>query len=229
VKYSGPPSGDPSDPSKVSPQGGSEGAEVYRGLRSAELDARRYLLSSVNSLVAILDLKDQSTGTHGAQMTNWALGMTKMLDLGPQEIEDVQIGATLHDIGKVGIPDAILKKKDPLSAEEWRLMKKHPEYGWAITREIIGMERVCLYILHHHEFYNGQGYPSGLKGEAIPLGARIISILDCFDAMTNDRPYRLALSFEQAVSELKRLSGEQFDRDLVRLFTDYIVFTSPQF
>ncbi|MGB7623489.1 MAG: HD-GYP domain-containing protein [Terriglobia bacterium] len=200
----------------------------YCSVPPSALEARRFLLSAVDSMVALLDLKDQCTGIHGAQMSNWALGMTKMLDLTPQEIEDIQIAATLHDIGKVGIPDSILKKEDPLQPDEWKLMKKHPEYGWAITKEIIGMEKVSLYILHHHENYNGRGYPAGLKGERTPLGARIITLLDCFDAMTHDRPYRKAFSLDQAMTELKKCSGEQFDPGLVGLFTEYILLTSPQ-
>lgn len=207
---------------------GVGGNSEYCSVPATALEARRFLLSAVDSLVALLDLKDQCTGMHGAQMSNWALGMTKMLELTPQEIEDIQIAATLHDIGKVGIPDAILKTAQPLQPHEWKLMKKHPEYGWAITKEIIGMERVSLYILHHHENYNGKGYPAGLKGEIAPLGARIITILDCFDAMTHDRPYRTALSLDEALGELQKFSGEQFDPRLVELFTEYIVFTSRQ-
>lgn len=201
---------------------------AYRNVQNSEVTARRYMLSAVNSLIALLDLKDQTTGVHGAHMSNWALGMTKMLDLHPHEIEDIQIAATLHDIGKVGVPDSILKKEGPLNAEEWKIMDKHPEYGWAVTKEIIGMERISLYILHHHEHYNGKGYPAGLKGEAIPIGARIISILDCFDAMTHDRPYRQALTTERAVAELRKFVKVQFDPVLVELFAQYILFTSPE-
>ncbi|MDD5542650.1 MAG: HD-GYP domain-containing protein [Acidobacteriia bacterium] len=196
------------------------------GFSSAPVDPRRFLWSAVNSLVGLLDLKDQVTGTHGAHMSNWALGMTKMLDLSSIEIEDIQIASTLHDIGKIGIPDAILKKEGPLTPEEWKIMDRHPEFGWAITREIIGMERISLYILHHHEFYNGNGYPAGLKGETIPLGARIITILDCYDAMTHDRPYRKALTPERAVGELKKFVKVQFDPVLVELFEHYILHPS---
>ncbi len=200
----------------------------YRTTSASELGARHFLWSAVKALVALLDLKDQVTGVHGAHMSNWALGMTKMLDLHPQEIEDIQIAATLHDIGKVGIPDSILKKEGPLTPEEWKIMDRHPEFGWAITKEIIGMERISLYILHHHEMYNGRGYPAGLSGEAIPMGARIISILDCFDAMTHDRPYRKALTLEKAVEELRKFIDVQFDPMLVELFADYILFQSPE-
>jgi HD-GYP domain-containing protein (c-di-GMP phosphodiesterase class II) len=198
-----------------------------RGADVSETSVRQLMLSAVNALVAFLDLKDQCTGTHGANMSNWALGMTKMLDLSPWEIEDIQIAATLHDIGKVGIPDSILKKEGPLDPDEWKIMERHPEYGWAITHEIMGMERVSLYILHHHEMINGKGYPAGLKGEAIPVGSRIITILDCFDAMTHDRPYRKALTLEQAVGELKKFSNVQFDPMLVNLFADCIIFSHP--
>jgi HD-GYP domain-containing protein (c-di-GMP phosphodiesterase class II) len=198
----------------------------YEGLNTSKVEARRFLWSAVNALVALLDLKDQVTGTHGAHMSNWALGMSKMLDLSPEEIEDLQIAATLHDVGKIGIPDAILKKEGPLTPEEWKIMERHSEFGWAITKEIIGMEHVSLFILHHHEFYNGRGYPAGLKGEAIPLGARIITILDCFDAMTQDRPYRKALSLERAVGELKKFSSVQFDPVLVDLFEHYVLHSA---
>ncbi len=221
-------SGSPSD-SLVSPRPLFAGAGAeYRTTSTSDLRARHFLFSAVNAMIALLDLKDQVTGIHGTHMSNWALGMTKMLDLRPEEIEDIQIAATLHDIGKVGIPDSILKKEGPLNPDEWKIMDKHPEFGWAITKEVIGMERISLYILHHHEMYNGRGYPAGLKGEAIPLGARIITILDCFDAMTHDRPYRKALTLEKSVSELKKFAGVQFDPLLVNLFTEYILFSATE-
>ena len=131
---------------------------------------------------------------------------------------DIEVAALLHDIGKIGISDAILNKPAKLTAEEYELMKKHPEYGWAVLRQVPGMERASLIILHHHESYDGKGYPGGLKGEEIPIGSRIVSVIDAFDAMVSSRPYRQGLPFEEAERRLLQASGTQFDARVVERF-----------
>ena len=110
-------------------------------------------------------------------------------------LSDLEVAALLHDIGKIGIPDAILHKPAKLTGEEYSLMKKHPEYGWAVMRNVPGMECASLMILHHHESYDGKGYPAGLKGEEIPIGSRIVSVIDAFDAMVSSRPYRAGMPY----------------------------------
>jgi HD-GYP domain-containing protein (c-di-GMP phosphodiesterase class II) len=166
----------------------------------------------------LLDLKDLNTGVHSTRLAEWALHVAEELGLDESSLGDLEIAALLHDIGKIGIPDAILNKPAKLTAEEYALMKKHPEYGWAVLRQIPGMESASLVILHHHENFNGTGYPAGLRGEEIPLGSRIVSVIDAFDAMVSNRPYRQGLPFEEAERRLLEASGTQFDPNVVKSF-----------
>jgi len=166
----------------------------------------------------LLDLKDLNTGVHSTRLAEWALHVASELGLGGSELGDIEIAALLHDIGKVGIPDAILNKPARLSSDEYDLMKKHPEYGWAVLRQVPGMKTASLIILHHHESYDGKGYPAGLKGTEIPIGSRIVSVIDSFDAMVSNRPYRNGLPAEEAMRRLLECSGTQFDPDVVKHF-----------
>jgi putative nucleotidyltransferase with HDIG domain len=166
----------------------------------------------------LLDLKDLNTGVHSTRLAEWALHVAEELGLDENSLGDLEVAALLHDIGKVGIPDAILNKPAKLTSEEYALMKKHPEYGWAVLRQIPGMERASLVILHHHENFNGSGYPAGLRGEEIPPGSRIVSVIDAFDAMVSSRPYRQGLPLEEAERRLLEASGTQFDPDVVKSF-----------
>jgi HD-GYP domain-containing protein (c-di-GMP phosphodiesterase class II) len=134
----------------------------------------------------------------------------------------------LHDIGKIGIPDAILQKPGKLTPAERELMQKHSEYGWSVLRLFPGFEQVSLLVLHHHERLDGKGYPAGLKGDEIPLGSRIVSILDAFDAMISNRCYRPGLPLEEAVRRLETDSGTQFDPDIVRLFLPLALAELPR-
>jgi HD-GYP domain-containing protein (c-di-GMP phosphodiesterase class II) len=131
---------------------------------------------------------------------------------------DIEVTALLHDIGKIGVPDSILKKPAKLTEDEYGLMKKHPEYGWAIVRLFPQFEHVSYYVLHHHESYDGKGYPGGLRGTEIPLGARIISVIDSFDAMVSSRPYRKGLPTEEALRRLIIASGTMYDSQVVQCF-----------
>ena len=169
---------------------------------------RSSLICAFNQL---LDLKDLNTGVHSTRLAEWALHVAGELGLDQSYLGDIEVAALLHDIGKIGISDAILNKPAKLTAEEYDLMKKHPEYGWAVLRQVPGMERASLIILHHHESYDGKGYPGGLKGEEIPIGSRIVSVIDAFDAMVSSRPYRQGLPFEEAERRLLQASGTQFD------------------
>ena len=152
---------------------------------------RSSLICAFNQL---LDLKDLNTGVHSARLAEWALHVAGEFGLDRDCLGDIEVAALLHDIGKIGIADAILNKPAKLTAEEYELMK-HPEYGWAVLRQVPGMERASLMILHHHENYDGTGYPGGLKGEEIPIGSRIVSVIDAFDAMVSTRPYRQGMAF----------------------------------
>jgi len=176
---------------------------------------RSSLICAFNQL---LDLKDLNTGVHSTRLAEWALHVAGELGLDQSYLGDIEVAALLHDIGKIGIADAILNKPAKLTAEEYELMKKHPEYGWAVLRQVPGMERASLIILHHHESYDGKGYPGGLKGEEIPIGSRIVSVIDAFDAMVSSRPYRQGLPFEEAERRLLQASGTQFDARVVERF-----------
>src|ERR1700690_2570772 len=176
---------------------------------------RSSLICAFNQL---LDLKDLNTGVHSTRLAEWALHVAGELGLDQSYLGDIEVAALLHDIGKIGIADAILNKPAKLTAEEYDLMKKHPEYGWAVLRQVPGMERASLIILHHHESYDGKGYPGGLKGEEIPIGSRIVSVIDAFDAMVSSRPYRQGLPFEEAERRLLQASGTQFDARVVERF-----------
>lgn len=189
-------------------------------LRVKELEER---LSAVHvSLVCafnqILDLKDLNTGVHSTRLAEWAVRVGEDLEIDEACLRDIEVAALLHDIGKVGIPDAILHKPGPLNQQEFDLMKKHPEYGWAIVRLFPDLERAGLFILHHHESYDGRGYPGGLKDREIPIGARIVSVIDAFDAMISARPYRQGLPPAEAMRRLIGASGTQFDPAVVKCF-----------
>jgi len=176
---------------------------------------RTSLICGFNQL---LDLKDLNTGVHSTRLAEWALHVGGELGLSETEQADLEVAALLHDIGKVGIPDAILNKPGKLTPDEYKSMKKHPEFGWAVLHQIPGMEAASLLILHHHESFNGAGYPGGLQGEEIPLGSRIVTVIDAFDAMVSSRPYRVGLPFEEAERRLLDASGTQFDPRVVKSF-----------
>jgi putative nucleotidyltransferase with HDIG domain len=176
---------------------------------------RSSLICAFNQL---LDLKDLNTGVHSTRLAEWALHVAGELGLDRDGLADIEVAALLHDIGKIGVSDAILNKPAKLTAEEYDVMKKHPEFGWAVLRQVPGMERASLMILHHHESYDGTGYPGGLKGEEIPMGSRIVSVIDAFDAMVSTRPYRQGMPFEEAERRLLQASGTQFDPRVVNSF-----------
>jgi HD-GYP domain-containing protein (c-di-GMP phosphodiesterase class II) len=176
---------------------------------------RNSLICTLNQL---LDLKDLNTGVHSTRLAEWALHVGTDLGLSDGYLADIEVAALLHDIGKIGIPDAILNKPSRLTPEEYALMKKHPEYGWAVLRQVPGMDQASLLILHHHESVDGKGYPGGLKGDEIPIGSRIVSVIDAFDAMVSSRPYRAGLPIEEAIRRLVESSGTQFDSAVVEIF-----------
>ncbi len=185
---------------------------------------RTSLVCAFNQL---LDLKDLNTGVHSTRLAEWALHVAGDLGLDDSTLADIEVAALLHDIGKIGIPDAILNKPARLTEEEYDLMKKHPEYGWAVLRQIPGMERASLMILHHHENFDGTGYPGKLKGEGIPVGSRIVSVIDAFDAMVSTRPYRAGLHFEEAQRRLLEASGTQFDPAVLKSFLSFALAEMP--
>jgi HD-GYP domain-containing protein (c-di-GMP phosphodiesterase class II) len=187
-------------------------------VKAMEEELKTLRSSVICAFNQLLDLKDLNTGVHSTRLAEWALHVARELRLAESSLGDIEIAALLHDIGKVGIPDAILHKPARLSPEEYELMKKHPEFGWAVLRQIPGMKSASLVILHHHENFDGKGYPAGLQADEIPIGSRIVSVIDAFDAMVSNRPYRQGLPFEEAERRLLQGSGTQFDPEVVGHF-----------
>ncbi|HEU0129933.1 MAG TPA: HD domain-containing phosphohydrolase [Mycobacteriales bacterium] len=192
--------------------------ERSRQLQEA-LDAlQASYLATVRTLAFIVEAKDSSTREHLERTHDYARALARVVmpdrEVGPE----LSYGFLLHDVGKVGIPESILCKPGPLTDEEYEVMKTHPLIGVQIVAPIAFLENSVEIIRCHHERWDGRGYPDGLAGEGIPLGARIFSVCDTFDAMTSDRPYRRALPFDDAVSEIERCGGTQFDPDVVASF-----------
>jgi HD-GYP domain-containing protein (c-di-GMP phosphodiesterase class II) len=189
-------------------------------LRVKELEEE--LKSRQASLVCafnqLLDLKDLNTGVHSTRLAEWTVRVARQLGIPERDLYQFEVAALLHDVGKIGIPDSILKKPARLSDDERALMNKHPEYSWSVLRLFPGLERASLFALHHHESYNGKGYPAGLKGEEIPFGSRIVCVIDAFDAMVSSRPYRTGLPVDEAIRRLILDSGTQFDPQIVQSF-----------
>lgn len=187
-------------------------------IQELEQQVRSTREATICALNQMLDLKDLNTGVHSTRLAEWAVRVGQELGMEEGGLADIEVAALLHDAGKVGVPDAILKKPGPLDPAEWRVMRMHPEFSWAVLRLVPGLERASLYALHHHEKYNGSGYPSGLKGEEIPIGARIVSVIDSFDAMVASRPYKEGLPIEEALERLVKDSGSHFDPAVVGHF-----------
>lgn len=167
-----------------------------------------------------LGLKNPYTGGHGRRVAFYAGHLAENLGLDALEAEQVRQAALLHDVGKIGIPDAILNKPDVLTAEEFDQMRHHATLGAGVVEGIASLTRLAPAIRHHHEHYDGSGYPNGLRGKDIPLAARIIAVADALDAMTTDRPYNKAVTLEAAVAEITRSAGSNFDPQVVALLID---------
>lgn len=178
----------------------------------------RLRAGTVFALNEMLDLKDIYTGMHSSRLAEWAVRVGEKLRMSDADLADLETGAILHDIGKNGVAEAILNKPGKLEPAERLEIEKHSEYGWAILRVIPGFEKCALLVLHHHERMDGGGYPSGLTAAEIPLGSKVISVIDSFDAMVSDRAYRKGLPLVEAIRRLHEGAGSQFDSDIVNLF-----------
>lgn len=178
------------------------------------------LLNTVLSLAKTIDARDQYTAFHSHNVADYARNIAKELGLKQGEVDSIYLAGLIHDIGKIATPDHILQKEGGLTEEEYAIMKKHSEDGYQIIKDMKRFEElgISAIIRHHHERFDGKGYPQGLKGTEIPLGARILGVADAFDAMTTNRSYRQKLSIETATDELQRYSGTQFDPAAAKAF-----------
>jgi putative nucleotidyltransferase with HDIG domain len=174
--------------------------------------------ATLTALTSALDFRDNETGGHSDRVVAYMELLLQQMNIRGDELATLRRGALLHDVGKIGVPDNVLRKPTALSESEWAVMKRHPEFGARIIAGIPFLEEVARIVRHHHERWDGMGYPDGLKGERIPLGARIFAVGDSFDAMTSDRPYRRALLIDAARDEIRRCGGSQFDPAVVTAF-----------
>lgn len=197
--------------------------QLEREEQEARLQERNHVLTemigeALHALGAALDLRDTETKEHAERVVEYTVNTALEMGVRGKELLDMQWGAMLHDIGKIGIPDGVLFKPRKLSAPEWGVMRDHPEVGGSMVQSIPFLDGALPLIVQHHERYDGSGYPRGLTGEEIALGARIFAVADSFDAMTTDRPYRVKRSSEEALAELQRCAGTHFDANVVDAF-----------
>jgi HD-GYP domain-containing protein (c-di-GMP phosphodiesterase class II) len=193
------------------------GAGVEPGGR-IRTEQRRWIGQTVTSLSQTIELRDPYMAGHSERVTRYALLLADALGVPPLIRDQIESGGRLHDIGKIGVSDSVLQKKGRLSPQEYEQLKAHAANGAAILAAIPDLAPIVPIVRHHHKRWDGRGYPDGLSGTDIPLGARILAVADSFDAMTSDRPYRAALSIEEACSEIEQGAGGQFDPELSRAF-----------
>lgn len=187
--------------------------------RSAD-ENRQLFLGTVKALAAAIDGKDPYTRGHSERVSRVSVAIAQRLGLSDDECEKIRVSALLHDVGKIGIDDKILKKPAALTDEEYEIMKQHPQKGYKIMSQIPAIKEFLPGMYMHHEMVNGQGYPQGLKGDEIPLMGRIVAVADTFDAMTTDRPYQKAMVFEEALKRIQSFVGTRYDADVVAAFTE---------
>lgn len=185
-------------------------------------DLHRQTIETLEVLADIIDARDKYTYAHSSRVADYSKKIAQEMGLMTEEINEIETAGKIHDLGKIEIDDSILRKGTKLTDEEFAIIKRHPEIGYKILSKLRPYRKGSLYVLHHHERYDGKGYPSHLAGSDIPLGARIITVADSFDAMTSDRPYRKAMSQSEAVEELKRCSLTQFDPEVVKAFIEVL-------
>lgn len=193
-------------------------AQLYEKAQQAILDITQAYDATLEGWSLALEMRDHDTDKHTQRVTDLTVALAKRMGIGESDLDDIRRGALLHDIGKMGIPDAILRKPDVLTESEWKIMKTHPELAYQFLSKIGYLALAIDIPLYHHEKWDGTGYPRGLKRKGIPLSARIFAVADVFDALTSDRPYRKAWDREDALLYIRNQSGKHFDPEAVREF-----------
>jgi HD-GYP domain-containing protein (c-di-GMP phosphodiesterase class II) len=195
-----------------------EQAQLFARVRSDANELENSYDTTLKVLMAALDAKDNDTEGHCERVAKLTVQLARFMGVPEASLVDIERGALLHDVGKIGVPDAVLKQPKKLSPMEWEAMRKHPLLAGVMVSKVGFLEKALPILLYHHERYDGLGYPFGLVEDNIPLEARIFSIVDAYDAMTSDRPYRAAMSHDAAMAEVQANSGSQFDPDVVTSF-----------
>jgi len=193
-------------------------ALLEQRIDAATRDLQEAYRTTLEALGSALDTRDVGTEAHSRRVRGYSMTLGRRHGVPAWDLRDLEHGVLLHDIGKIGIPDHILLKQGPLTPAEWKIMRTHPEIGKRVIDRIPFLKAAIPIVYHHHERWDGTGYPDGLSGEAIPLGARIFAVADALDAMTFDRPYSRAIPFEQAAREILRCAGTHFDPAVVQTF-----------
>lgn len=188
-------------------------------LGRSQRDRERSYVEAVGAVIAAVDRRDDQSAGHARRVSRFAVALAREMGIAdPDELRAIEWGALLHDVGKIAVPDAILRKRGPLTKEEWYIMRQHPRWGYEILADIRFLEPSLDIVYNHHERWDGHGYPRGLRGEKIPLSARIFALVDTYDAITSDRHYRPARNHQTAVLELQTAAGSQFDPEVVEAF-----------
>jgi len=196
--------------------------KASRDLERQQATLRRAFVGTVESLARAVDARDMATANHSSLVADYAEGIARTMGLTAVQISDARVAGFLHDLGKIGIRDGILTKPGPLTDEEWEIMRRHPVLGYEILQPVPIAERIKVAVRHSHERWDGHGYPDGLAGEEIPIAARVIAVADAYEALTTDRPYRTGRSPEEALQEIRRCSGTQFDPQAVTALFDLL-------
>jgi HD-GYP domain-containing protein (c-di-GMP phosphodiesterase class II) len=195
-----------------------DNSEMFDGMKRLNTELILAYDETIEGWAAALELRDHDTEGHSRRVTEHTLTMARAAGMSPDELTHVRRGALLHDIGKIGVPDNILQKPGPLDDNEWIIMREHPKISYQLLSKVMYLKPALDIPYCHHEHWDGSGYPRGLKGEEIPLAARLFTVVDVYDALTSDRPYRKAWTREQALKHIKAEAGKQFDPKVVKLF-----------
>ncbi|HEX4966746.1 MAG TPA: HD-GYP domain-containing protein [Thermoanaerobaculia bacterium] len=190
-------------------------------LEESQRARERSYVEAVGAVVTAADARDHETTGHSFRVSLYAIALAKAIGIRGEALKAIEWGSLLHDVGKMVVPDEILRKMGPLTPEEWHVMKQHPTWGFDMLAEVSFLQPAALDIIYsHHERWDGKGYPRGLAGEEIPLAARIFAVVDTYDAITSDRPYRRSRTHQVAVHELQRVAGQQLDPRIVEEFAE---------